>query len=282
MELRRRFVFRGNASAFGGRIIRPDDVTLEMPGASSLGVVGGRSIAKIAATNFKNFVSFGSASTLAEGRFDDANGLIDLTHHRVREDALRTSTRVRAEVNKLVVGRAKRLKISRMVAELTGASPSGSGEPPMPVGGVAIEGVTIDGFALRVVLDASAFTKYSTHAELVAAAAKPDFSKRYGDQFFMSDEMAGFPSPGRGRLVPHRERIYATIVKKLEWEQNPNPQATIERHSVVIKDFGRIFFGEILISASARRLTMFRAELGSEEGGQAGGPDVDVNGGWSP
>jgi hypothetical protein len=282
MELRRRFVFRGNASAFGGRIIRPEDVTLEMPGASSLGVAGGRSLAKIPATNFKNFVSLGSASTLAEGRFDDADRLIDLTHHRVREDALRTSTRVRAELNKLVVGRAKRLKVGRMVAELTSASPSGSGEPPMPVGDVAIEGVTIDGFALRVVLDPSVFTKHSTHAELLSAAARPEFVKRYGDQFFMNDEIAGFPSPGRGRLVPHRERIYATIVKKIEWEQRPNPQASIEHHSVVVKDFGRIYFGEMLISGSARRLTMMRLELGSEEGGQAGGPDVDVNGGWSP
>ncbi len=32
LQLRRRFVFRGNAAAFGGRFVRPDDVFLEMPG----------------------------------------------------------------------------------------------------------------------------------------------------------------------------------------------------------------------------------------------------------
>jgi hypothetical protein len=51
---------------------------------------------------------------------------------------------------------------------------------------------------------------------------------------------------------------------------------------VVVKDFGRIFFGEVLISSGARRLTLMRLELGSDGGGQAGGPDVDTNGGYSP
>src|SRR5436190_20064130 len=103
MELRRRFVFRGNAAAFGGRFVRPDDVFLEMPGASSLSVVGGRSVATFSgpAEKFKGYLSFESASTFAEGMFDDRAQAIELTHGRVKEETLATSTRVRAEINTL-------------------------------------------------------------------------------------------------------------------------------------------------------------------------------------
>ena len=44
----------------------------------------------------------------------------------------------------------------------------------------------------------------------------------------------------------------------------------------------KIFLGEILVSDGARRVTLLRLELGSNGGGQAGGPDVDINGTYSP
>jgi hypothetical protein len=49
-----------------------------------------------------------------------------------------------------------------------------------------------------------------------------------------------------------------------------------------VNDFGKIFFGELLISQGSRRLTTMRLELGSHEGGGGGGPEVDVGGGWYP
>src|SRR5688572_8949879 len=100
MDLTRRLVFRGNAVAFGGRIVRPEDVVLVMPSASSIPVTGGRTVARIPRTKFKNFVSFESASTLAEGLFDDLKGAIALSNHTVREDSLTATTRVRAEISK--------------------------------------------------------------------------------------------------------------------------------------------------------------------------------------
>jgi hypothetical protein len=39
MELRRRFIFRGNAAAIGGRIVRPTDVVIDSSTASSLTVL---------------------------------------------------------------------------------------------------------------------------------------------------------------------------------------------------------------------------------------------------
>jgi hypothetical protein len=281
MELTRRFVFRGNASAFGGRIVRPDDVVLEMPGASSLGVAGGRSVARIPRTQFKNFVSFEAASTLAEGLFDDRKAAIELSNHRMREDALKTSTRVRAEIRKLVVGSRKRFKVDRAVVEARSRSPRGSGEPSIVIEEAVLENVTIDEAKLKITFERGVFERHDTHAKLLTACDEPDFVKKYGQHFFLTTSFEGRPAPPTGRLVPGCETIYATLVKKIEWAGASNPHASIEGHTVAIKDFGRVFFGELLITSMSRRVTLMRFELGSDEGGSAGGPDVDINGGWS-
>jgi len=281
MELGRRFIFRGNAAAFGGRIVRPDDIVLEMPGASSLPVTGGRSVSRIGRTQFKEFVSFDSAATFAEGLFDDRQAAIALSNHAVQEDALTTSTRVQAEIRKLVVGSKQRLTVERLAAELRAKSPAGSGEPRIIIGDVMVEGVAIDGFKLRVELERGVFQRHDTHAKLLTAADDPDFVRRHGKHLFMTTHFEGRPAPPPGRLVPGCDTIYATIVRAIDWDGPPDPAAQIDHHSVVVKDFGKIFFGEILITSSSRRLTMMRLELGSDDGGTASGPDVDINGSWS-
>jgi hypothetical protein len=282
MELRRRFVFRGNAVAFGGRIVRPEDVVFEVPGASALPVTGGRSTSRISRTRFKEFLSFESATTFAEGLFDDLRQARALTYRRVREDALRTATRVHAEVRGLKVGHDQRLTVDRLSAELRSQSPTAAGEPPITIGDLAIEGLSIDGYPISVELERSLFRRYDTHAKLLSAADQPDFVKRFGHHFFMMTDVPGAPAPGPGRLVPRRESIYATVVKRIAWRGRQNPRARIDHHSIVVKNFGRIFLGELIISSNSRRLTLMRLELGSDAGGSAGGPEVDINGGWWP
>ena len=125
---------------------------------------GGRSVAKIPRTNFGGFASFESASTLAEGLFDDLDGAIALSNHEVREDSLTATTRVRAEVRKLTVGRDQRLKIARLAAELQARSPGVSGEPPIVPGDTLVEGVTIGN---DVVIGAFSASGMSDRAEIV-------------------------------------------------------------------------------------------------------------------
>jgi hypothetical protein len=283
MELRRRFVFRGSAAAFGGRIVRPEDVIFEMPGASALPVSGGRSVSRIPRTDFKGFAGFESASTFAEGLVDDRDGAIALSNHQVREDSLRTTTRVQAEIRQLTVGRDKRLRIEHLAAELRGHSPAASGQPPITPGDVKIEGLTIDGFRLRIELELKLFERYDTHAKLITAIDDHAFVRSHGRQLFLTTHFEGYPAPPpNGWLVPSCETIYATIVRKLEWDDKPAPGARIDHHSVVVENFGRIFLGEMLIAPYSRRLTLLRLELGSDSGGSGGGPDVDINGGWLP
>ncbi len=240
---------------------------------SSLSVVGGRSVSTFSgpAEKYKGYLSFESATTFAEGKFDDLKKAIALTHGKVREETLVTSTRVRAEINRLTVGTEKRLTVGRMVAELRSTSPRrGASEPTIPVGEVDISGLAIDGFGLRVVFDANVFVEHDTHAKLPRMVTKAAFAKKYGPQFFAN----------RAGSIKQRKQIHATLATRIEWEGEKNPRAEIVANNVVVvENFGKIFFGEILINAGSRRLTLMRLELGSDGGGGAGGPDVDTNGG---
>lgn len=265
MELTRRLAFRGSAVAFGGRIVRPEDVVLEMPGASSIPVTGGRTVSRISKTRFKTFVSFESATTLAEGLFDDLKGVIALSNHEVPEASLTATTRVRGEIAKLVVGSKKRVKVERAAIELRAKNPAGSGEPPITVVEAVLDGVSIDGFKLKFTIERGVYEKYDTYAKVLTATDDPAFNKKYGRLFRKHDKI-----------------IYATLVRKIEWDGPANPKAQIDENTVIVDDFGTIFFGEVLIRSTSRRVTMLRFQLGSAEGGSAGGPDVDINGIWYP
>jgi hypothetical protein len=178
-------VFRGNAAAFGGG--SGPTTYFEMPGASSLPVVGGRSTRRSPdPRKVQGLPQFESASTFAEGKFDDRAQAIELTHGRVQEETLVTPTRVRAEINKLTVGTEKRLTVGRMVAELLSASPKGgSGEPSIPVGEVSITGLAIDGFRVRITFNSKPFIEHDTHARVLRGVASRAFVKQHGRQFFV-------------------------------------------------------------------------------------------------
>jgi hypothetical protein len=265
-----------------GRIVRPADTIIESAAASSLTVVGGRSRAQAGATRFGQFVSFGAAGTNAEGLFDDVNRQIDLTFGRVDEAALTMTTRVAAEATTLSVGDRPKLTVKRVRASMTGRSPAGSGQPPIAVGNdTVIEGAAIDQFGLIITLAPTVFQTLDTLAKVSTAADDPQFVRESGSHFFLTAPAAGAaPSPPT-RLQTARGTTYATIVKSIRWAANPFPGATIDQHVVTIPEFGKIFFGELLITALSRRLTMIRIELGSPIGGYVAWVEVETNGVWS-
>jgi hypothetical protein len=282
MDLRRRFVFRGNAAAIGGRIVRPKDLIIESSVASSLTVVGGRSSAQAKGTRFGDFMSFSAASTVAEGMFDDLKQQIELTHHRVAEDSLKTSTRVNADVAGLSVGKTPKLVVKHLHASLTSKSPAASGEPAIAPGSdTAIDGAAVDGHGLVVELATALFQKYDTRSKLLTAADDPAFVRKSGDCLFMNSAVGGNPAPPTGRLLHACGTTYATIVKSIKWSGEPFPGATIDHHVVTVPNFGKIFFGELLITDLSRRLTMLRLELGSPDGGAVAAAEVESNGTWS-
>ena len=67
-------------------------------------------------------------------------------------------------------------------------------------------------------------------------------------------------------------------MKELSWVKKKPKTAEIDGHTVVVENFGTLYFGEIFISATSRRLTMFRARLGSPAGGRVASSEVETNG----
>jgi hypothetical protein len=282
MDLRRRFVFRGNAAAIGGRIVRPNDLIIDPGIASSLTSVGGRSQSKGGAKAFGDFVSYGAVETLAEGVFDKLEQHIELTNKWTGEDQLTTTTRVHAEVRDLNVGRKPKLTIKRLHAALLSKSPGGSGEPAIAAGAeTVIENAAIDGHGIVVDLATEVFQKYDTRSKLLTAVDDPKFVKESGACLFLKVSAAGSPASMMGRLLHACGTIHATIVRSIRWTGDPYPGATIDHNSITVPDFGKIFFGELIITDLSRRLTLMRLELGSPDGGTVAATDVESTGIWS-
>jgi hypothetical protein len=281
MDLKRRFVFHGHASALGGRIVRPSEAVLEAPG-SALPVTGGRSAVKIPGAKFGRYVSFGSASTFAEGLFDDLRAAAAVNERGGDVDVLTTTTIVRAEVREIVVGLKPQLKVKRLRAALTSRSPAASNHPAIKVDeDTVIEGVTIDRHKLIVEFNET-FRTFDTYAKLLGAADDPKFVRQEGGALLLSTELPGRRPPPAGRIVESAGVIYGTIVRQVRWDGPPFPGAVIDHHTVVVPEFGTIFFGELLIEQRSRRLTAMRLELGSPDGGSGGFGDVQDNGMWYP
>ena len=282
MDLTRRFVFRGNAAALGGQMLRPSTIIIELDGASSLGVSGGRSQAQIKGRSFGDFIKFGSAFTLAEGLFDDEKRARDVTNHKGREVELNSTTTVASEVRELAVGRKPIVAIKRLRGSLVSRSPQGSGEPSIaPTRDTTIQGVTIGACGLSVNLNCGVFQKYDTRSKVLAAADDPKTMAANRNHFVGGATVEG-QAPSRAGIVQHDGVIYTTIVKELRWEGKPYPGAKIDGHTVVVPDFGTVFFGELLIGGSERRLTMVRFDLGSPDGGWIDAGDTSSNGSFFP
>jgi hypothetical protein len=282
MVLRPRFIFRGNAAAFGGRLSRPSDLVFESSVASSLTSTGGRSVSASGPKQYGDVVRFSAASTLAEGLFDDAEKLTQCTLGQYPERSLTATTTVTVQLKDLVVGTEPKLTIEMLRATLRGRSAAGSGEPPIQLGDdTVLRGVAIGGHKLLVDLNIEIFRRCDTCSKLLVAADDPQFVRDHGDNLFMSQPFEGRPLSPTGRLVEGRHYIHATIVKHLRWEGTPFPGAEIDRHSIAVPELGRIFFGELLIRENSRRLAMVRFELGSPNGGYASAGEVETNGSWS-
>ena len=273
MELTRRFIFNGSAAAFGGRFVRPEDVVLASTGGSALPSVGGRSDWRDRDIKIGKSFRIARAETSASGLVDSLRDAVKVTHGKLTAEALNATTTVSARVRGLEVGGAAPLKTGdepeplMSVADVNAALVSRSAQPghesSVIVSEASVSTVTFDSpvhgrYKLDVVIDFAPFKRCDTRAKVVADSS---ILQVHGD----------------------RDLIFATVVKELVWQKDraypgSKPLGT---NGVYIPNLGRFFFGELLIQASTRRMTMIRMELGSPTGGTGAVGDVDTNGSWS-
>lgn len=272
MELTRRFLFNGSAAAFGGRFVRPDDVVLASSGGSALSVTGGRSVWRDRDIKMGRSFRIRSAETSAEGLVDSLRDAVRASHGKLPADALSATTIVSARVRGLEVGGARPARPGdepeplMSVADVGATAVSRSG-PPGHESSVIVQEATISTvtflsqvhgrFRLDVVLDVAPFKRADTRAKVVCDSS---ILQVHGD----------------------RDIVFCTIVKELVWRGKAYPDSKpLGTNGVHIPNLGRIYFGELLVQASTRRLTMIRCQLGSPTGGDCAVSDVDTNGSWS-
>lgn len=284
----RRFVFHGSACALSGRVYRPLEIAgvIESPASSAISASGGLSRATLAKRKrIAPWLTVGSAETRAEGNFDNLKQAIEMTHHRVREDSLTTTTRVAAGIAGLEIKLADphpdhehdrpehrrcHLTIAALKASLVSTNPTDAGGPPIRLGKeTTVSGLAIDGYPVKVVLNHKLFQEASTYARFAEHARGSRSPAADGEAFF-----ANVPASGG--------TIETTIVSELRWAKRRHPTATIEKHVITVPNFGKIHVGEMLISAEARRLTILRLVFGSHTGFHVSFGDVHTDGSWYP
>jgi hypothetical protein len=282
VKLKARFLFHANAASIGGRIARPKDIAIDTPSASSLSVGGGRSASKAEKGRIGEIITFGSASTVAEGLFDDPAKWADSLCGDSPEDALTATTRVSSEVRNLAVNAKVTFTARRVNGGFVAKSPKASGETSVALDpDTVFEGIAIGGYKLIVELNTPLYQRYDTLSKLRTAADNKRFVKEHGASLFMKADVPGrtTASPS-GRFVESGGIIHGTIVKSIRWADKPYPGAEIDDNVVTIPDCGDIFFGEIYISDCRRRLIMLRLDLCCPQPMRLMCADVEDNGAW--
>jgi hypothetical protein len=150
-------------------------------------------------------------------------------------------------------------------------------EAPVSAKGSAFENLTINGVPVRLVMD-DAIESNPTHEKLRKfitgrqTAASTFRSRNFLEKSGMKDDyicdMEGFVSASHIRCS-----IYSDIALERETDG-------VKQHcySLDIKDFGRLYIGEIVVANGSKRLNMLRFDLGCENCGGGTGGSVDVNG----
>ena len=262
-----RFFFHANAVALAAQLCGPEEGFIPAVASSCLPVTGGVGKATAAGERFGEILSYGGASTSVAGTF---------THP---ETDLATATHAESQVNVLRMENGGHLvEIEKLEAKISSFSDH-KGPTEFRTMSAEFGQIRIDGVGLQVVTDCEMFTGLPTKLKLTQEFSKDEaFRERYGACFFSKTRGS------RKRRMPEADGlIYATVVTSLNWEGKPPEGAVITGNSVKIAGFGSVYFGELLIEESFRRLTLFRFQLGCSCGGSGAVCEIQANGSsWPP
>jgi hypothetical protein len=253
MDMQPRFVARGNAVAFAGRVTRLGkrtvDQLIDVQGNSaSLPVTGGLSrgeTGRVTVLHDHTFphplVTLASGSTRA---WDEARGDVRLTH-------------VMAAVEGLSI--AGRFFVDRTAAYLRSTYRPGADEPEIHIVESTVTKMRCDDHVIDVRWKADLVNKASTFASLQRTWSRSAAGDAL-DATVMRPRAARKHDP---KALPTMKGYVAVVLCELAWAGEPHPEVTLQGNSLRWPGFGKIYVGEMLVSHHLRRLTVLRFELGS-------------------
>ncbi len=259
----KRFIFHGNAMPFGGRITEKDNrpflEAIPSAPAAALSVTGGLSSAKGGTT--EHFGAFRWGATEAEAKGEQlANG-----HY---ETVVTSSITDAWAQNAPLVFEADLLRIV-LVSDHGDSKPASIRIREVAFGGA--KGIFLDGDRVEVV----------HNDDLNRAPTLREFVRNYKSDSDFFDRHQDPLKPGGSHFgdAPPRTSggyIITSIVHLIRW-RNKDYQG----HVLKLTGFGTLYFGEVLMNANNRRLTMVRLEMGSSVKAGVAYAEADPNGTWA-
>ena len=255
-----RFIFHGNAMPFGGRITKKKNetfyATIPGPPTAALAVTGGLSSAR--GGESKPHEAFRWGETFAEAKGEQ------FARSRFRTTVTSSISKVWAR-NDPHVFEADQLRVTMVSdhAELRAAS--------IKITEVVFKGLSLDRDPIEVVYDTGLNDYPTMEAFLDKFQSNQEFFERHQDPLSAAKVSFGDPiaRPSGGGYAR------TTIVREVRWRKR-----VYRGNILTLKDFGTIYFGEVLLNENNRRLTMVRMQLGSDLGAEIACAESDPNGTW--
>jgi hypothetical protein len=270
----RRFLYRANALALGGRLFKPAPAVIESQTSAVLPVSGGVGRADSGSFRYGDLLAYDHASVYVLGNDSSDEGPYSAeTYVRIEGLNILGRVRIRTLVGRLTSSHVRALDSASTSLKNT-VDPSGS----------LIEGLTVDGSEVSLVSHVGLLSGFPDYGSLVSAyrSSGQPFTDVANSDFFWNG----------GALQPGAPRALAEVAEQCALHRAANRgsvQAPALSHgllpcrlfgtsrvpsgvaaqsfpgALVVQGIGVLHFGEYLIGPDSRRLTMLRIELNTAQ-----------------
>jgi hypothetical protein len=283
------FAYHGNAVAFGARIDRPTPDIIPSQASAVLAPAGGEGMAVVRNFDYKGIISFDEAKSYVAGSFERA-------HEGEPEDSYNTLATVtirNLNVGNMFIADSVVARVSSKHTVNKDGVIADEGE--ITFDGSLIEGVRIAGLRGEVALDAGLFARYPTFTSFMSDFPNDSqFSEKShvfwgGENVQKALKMRGNVSADEGARIPQActgvvscslfDRLSHRIPTLQELrEAGRTSSVYLDGFGVTIREFGTIYFAEVVMKRGQRRLNMLRFNLGCPLCGDGSGGTVEGNG----
>jgi hypothetical protein len=268
-ETKRIHHFNADANSFGGALEHPLRKIVPSQAGVSLPTTGGVVSNRSERFCFEEIATLGASYTHASGGVSPKNGAWTTLVTSVVED-----------LNILNVVTA-----DRIVAQISLEHPLVGYEPKVTFVGSNFVNLRIGGFPINPVINLGILTPgdeypktpWTRHEGFLKSVREQHRQREIGGAMpKLASERYGYVESKKG--IEERGHIVCSLVDRLE---GTIPGKSFG-HIVEIAEYGKFFFGELLVQHGSFRLTMLRAELGCGIHGMLSGPTSGGGGGTYP
>jgi hypothetical protein len=276
--------YHADANAVGGRIERPFDQIVPVQAALSLPASGGFASARSNNFNFQSLMSFRSAESKVAGSQSPRNGAWTTVVSTALEGLnilnVVTADRVVAQISTEHPAEGYTPKVSFVGTQFMNLRISGKEIDPMLNFGFCDPGDGGDYPGQPLIENGPFLAKVDEQHRLMHAKKdKEDLCwTRYRDLLLQRYPLPKTDSNPEGAGNKKRGMVLCSLVQELRGDC---PGKTFG-HVLVIPDFGKISFGELLVDHNSFHLIMLRLELGCPVAGTVTAGDTRTNGSSYP